>query len=572
MAIRVSRFDSKHLNLASFVELMQKTRFRDARWLQRSPDWLAATAACVFILLATYRIKLPGLYYDELIFVNAAQGAPDNTFIHMRLGSLPLFVMPYLGALKAWIYAPIFRLFGVSALTIRLPVILIAAMTLLIFYIALRGKLGAIWAAIVVFIMAIDPANLFPSRLDWGPTVLMHFFQASILALWFSYRDRPGPWKLGLIFVCFALGFFDKFNFIWLVSAFLIAICCCYPDSVKNLWISSPRFVRYMATVVGLLAVATVLYLISRLSKIPSLAFEIPSLPILATRLQNSWHGTLSTLSGAAVAAFVFGSPEGMIRVIPFWIIVGGGVLALASLFVPRADAEARDNRKNGFFCLLSYILIFLQIVITPQANGPHHHSMIFPLHIFAFAFFAKSLCTQFARGKLGQLAALLLGAAAVCVFAVNLHNTRGYLFHFRSNSHYNPRWSPEIYTLSHYVNEQGAASKSIISADWGLHNQLHALAPPRLRRQMRDCWPIFKELAKKNQKQQNATLTYIFPEGKSLVLTFAASKETFPETRRNFLASLAAHTELQLRLAKQFRCGNEEIYDVYEVVRLSSL
>jgi len=105
---------------------------------------------------------------DELDFVNAAQGAPDNTMIHMRLGSVPLFIMPYLGALKAWIYAPIFGLFGVSALTIRLPAILIAAATLLIFYQLMRAKLGPVWATIGLWIMMVDPANLFPSRLDWG--------------------------------------------------------------------------------------------------------------------------------------------------------------------------------------------------------------------------------------------------------------------------------------------------------------------------------------------------------------------------------------------------------------------
>src|SRR6266581_1828643 len=120
---------------------------------------LAVAAACVFIFLASYRIELPGLYYDEVAFVNAAQGAPDNTFIYMRLGPVPLLVFPFIGALKAWIYTPIFRLFGVSALTIRLPVILIAAVTLLIFYQLMRAKLGAIWAAVAVWIMAVDPAN-----------------------------------------------------------------------------------------------------------------------------------------------------------------------------------------------------------------------------------------------------------------------------------------------------------------------------------------------------------------------------------------------------------------------------
>jgi hypothetical protein len=51
-----------------------------------------------------------------------------------------------------------------------------------------RGRFGSIWAAAFVW-LAVDSA--FPGRLDYGPVVLMHVFQASILALWFSYRDGP---------------------------------------------------------------------------------------------------------------------------------------------------------------------------------------------------------------------------------------------------------------------------------------------------------------------------------------------------------------------------------------------
>jgi hypothetical protein len=84
----------------------------------------------------------------------------------------------------------------------------------------------------------------------------------------------------------------------------------------------------------------------------------------------------------------------------------------------------------------------------------------------------------------------------------------------------------------------------------------------------MHDGWPTFKELANNNQQTQSATLDYIFPEGKSLVLTFAASKETFPETRRNFLAALASHPELKPRLLKEFWYAGEKIYEVYEIDR----
>src|SRR5262245_39434272 len=232
------------------------------------PAVLALAAASVFVFVASYRIELPGLYMDEVDFVNAARGAPDNTMIHMRLGPLPLFLMPYLGALKAWIYAPVFQLFGVSPMTIRLPAVLLAAITLLILFQLIQAKLGAAWAVISVWIMAVDPVNLFPSRLDWGPSVLMHFFQAAIFALWFSYRAHPKLWKIILIVVCAALGFFDKFNFVWLIVAFVIAVCLCYPENLKQLWFSTPKFGRWAAAIVGFIGSLIVLFLVLRVLRV----------------------------------------------------------------------------------------------------------------------------------------------------------------------------------------------------------------------------------------------------------------------------------------------------------------
>jgi hypothetical protein len=50
----------------------------------------------------------------------------------------------------------------------------------------------------------------------------------------------------------------------------------------------------------------------------------------------------------------------------------------------------------------------------------------------------------------------------------------------------------------------------------------------------------------------------------KNLALTFAASKETFPETRRNFLAVLTRYPELKWRLVKEFWHGGEKSDEVY--------
>ncbi len=203
-----------------------------------------------------------------------------------------------------------------------LAAILLAAVTLLILYGAMRDTLGSAWAAIVVWIMAVDPANLFPSRLDWGPTVLMHFFQALILALWFSYRKKPQLWKLFMIVVCFGVGFFDKFNFVWFLLAFILGIVLCYPESLVSLWSSLPRFTRWLAIIVILVGIGAIVHTV-----LPLLQLK-PAKPHTAG-LEVKWSQLLSTLSGRAVAAFIFGDRSGIIPHVPLWLIVTDSCLGL---------------------------------------------------------------------------------------------------------------------------------------------------------------------------------------------------------------------------------------------------
>ena len=69
--------------------------------MRRLSDIFAVLAACIFIGLAAYRIQWPGLYYDEVNFLNAAEGAHDNTFIYAKPGPIPLLIMPYPGGFES---------------------------------------------------------------------------------------------------------------------------------------------------------------------------------------------------------------------------------------------------------------------------------------------------------------------------------------------------------------------------------------------------------------------------------------------------------------------------------------
>ena len=83
------------------------------------------------MLTAGRAIDIPGLQYDEILFVNAATGEPTNgLFVGRRILGVPVNVMPYMGALKAYLYYPVFKVLGVSPAPIRWPIIILSLVTL----------------------------------------------------------------------------------------------------------------------------------------------------------------------------------------------------------------------------------------------------------------------------------------------------------------------------------------------------------------------------------------------------------------------------------------------------------
>jgi len=90
------------------------------------PSLIIFLSFLYFALLASRHIGIPGPYYDKVLFVNAATGGTSHSFVSRCIFGVPVMLMSYIGALKAYLYFPLFKLFGVSAESIRLPVILIS--------------------------------------------------------------------------------------------------------------------------------------------------------------------------------------------------------------------------------------------------------------------------------------------------------------------------------------------------------------------------------------------------------------------------------------------------------------
>lgn len=156
----------------------------------------------------------------------------------------------------------------------------------------------------------------------------------------------------------------------------------------------------------------------------------------------------------------------------------------------------------------------------------------------------------------------------AVCFFVVNLKNVGDTFLVLERARTTIPDCLLKSIPFRNISTSTGLEAQSVVYVDWGLHNQLHALAPKGTAATDARLLAGFPKPGKGNQERQSAKLNSIFPEGKSLVLTFALSKETFFETRQNFLAALASHPELKSRLLKEFWYAGEKIYELYEIDR----
>lgn len=151
-----------------------------------NPFLLLVPALLGYLFFSTLFIGLPGLYYDEVIFMDSATpGKISAPFYAWNLGKIqiPVMILPYLGALKAYFYTPLLFIFYPSPALIRLPAILFGLGALLFSFFFLRQLLGNKIALIATYLVAMDPSYIFQTRLDWGPVALMLFFKMGALFL-----------------------------------------------------------------------------------------------------------------------------------------------------------------------------------------------------------------------------------------------------------------------------------------------------------------------------------------------------------------------------------------------------
>src|SRR5262252_6835413 len=106
---------------------------------------LAVIFSLLFVLTGLPFLTPIGIHVDASNEVGCFLGCIHPVYRSRIFGlgpRTPIMVISYLGAFKAWLYQPIFRLFGTGVLALRLPTLLVGAGSVAMFFVLLDRVIG----------------------------------------------------------------------------------------------------------------------------------------------------------------------------------------------------------------------------------------------------------------------------------------------------------------------------------------------------------------------------------------------------------------------------------------------
>ena len=528
-----------------------ETRTRLATWM---PRLILLAAGAYFVVMAGRWIASPGLEYDELLFVNAATGEPTNgMFVQRRILGVPVLILGYTGALKAYLYYPIFQIFGVSPQTVRWPNILASLVTLALTYRVARFSFGRPVSTMVVLVMSVDPTFIYLSKFDYGPVVLMMVLK--LTALLFALRAMStgsSRYLWGMVAAC-ALGVFDKLNFFWFLFALAAAGGMLFRTELREMWQRDrARLVLPLAmlALTGLVTLVRSIHVAAGWNK--ALSFTpLERLHFVANLYTSTMNGQLLYLwvTNRTLAAKSLMNPM---------LMLGVAGMVVASLRAARraGGVERIPFQERVLIChLLIFALIAGQILFTPMAYGPHHIMVLYPFQLFVTF-----------GGVVGVAGMWGTAVTAAVLVASGLNVGAAYERNFRPTAEFTPHWSPVIYQLVDFLNHHPA--ERITSVDWGLHNQVWALGTSRTRAVARDRWFEFRWPLGDLSGQERTDLLRDFEGVRGLAIMYGPGGDGFNNfgTRPNFLKWCAA-LGIVPKLERVFTSpAGTVIYEVYSV------
>jgi 4-amino-4-deoxy-L-arabinose transferase-like glycosyltransferase len=541
--------------------------------------FLSLLAIGIYLSCCLTHLELPGLYYDEVLFANAAMGNIDGSFIawQIQVGSakLPVMLMPYIGALKAYFYAPIFATFKPSVMTVRLPTVLVGLVTLALTYAVVKHWLGEKVALIALLLLASDPTFIFVNKLDWSPATLMMVIRMASLFLLQRWLAAGKLHLLALAGFLLGLGIYDKFIFIWFVAALVIAFPLCFREKLRSRMSLGALCVFLGCFVLGCWPVIAYNW------RFHGMTFNNPNklnLSLAGETLLRSIT-LMKTLNGTATNEF---TSNGDFQRLPLLLQREGGaalrrlinpsgqslgtltvpalVIAVALILVLWKRGRMQLGASAQFFFLLCAFITVL-IYLTPGSAGLQHFVMLYPFSTILIAFAAGTLGTN---GEISDrpwraVARNYAGPACVVVLVlVQLFVDVETLKSFATKGGVGT-WSDAIYKLADYASAHTESSFTLM--DWGFNNQLLVLTQGRIQKQ--EAFAAVR--AARGDEEQIRVMHAYLTRPKSIFVFHAPAYEIVPMLEL-FERTLERYKLIARKVATFYQRDGQPVYLLYEV------
>jgi len=434
--------------------------------------WLCAI---VFFILGTVFVNRTGIEEDEAIFASPLYRDWCFFAIPLTHGRIPIMHMSYVGALKTWLYTPIALFWQPSAAMLRIPALLVGALTIALFYQLLDSVHGRRAAFVGTILLTTDAVFLLTTVFDWGPVAIQHFlFTVILLAAvrwWQTDRDL---WLFACAFCC-GLAFWDKAVFVWcfagLVAGSLLFIRAIVP---RCSW----KRVAIVIVGIGLGASPLIYYNLSTDPKFLTFRSNARlSTQLIGARFQilrATWNG--SALFGYMVhnasdrpnppigaldrASFALQSTAGDRQRGCFEVALVAGLLLLPFVWRTRA-------RSAMLFTLIAFSVAWLTMILLDGGYSSHHSILLWPLPEMFVAISVAAI------SEWHRWADRVVAAAVSVLVLANLLVLNQYLFQFIRNGAAGS-WTDAIYPLAATLREMHPSQIALV--DWGFQDPLSFL------------------------------------------------------------------------------------------------
>ncbi len=428
--------------------------------LQNRPAAFAAIAASLLHLaLGLTVIPLAGPQQDETLFT---RGILPPVYVHSashRNPEVAFMLMPYIGALKIWLYKPIFALAGASIWTLRIPVVTLGALAVWLTFIAARRFIPPWWAASAALLVAADPIFVWTGTLDWGPVALQHALALAMVCSLIRLHDSGDwRWALGAGLAC-GLGVWDKISFLWIVAALAAGLAASGGADVVRRWLR-PRVAAALAF--GILAGAAVFIRFNLRSGFESFRSSAGLEWDLPKKLLGLWV----SLDGSALFGFIVNdSGRGGL---PGWSLLPAALLAGVLI-----GLSARSVYRVTAFLSAAFAAGFLFMAVMKNAGmSCHHIVLLWPLPHLLVATGAAALW----EGGWPRRAAAILLPGLVFVPGLLVHGR--YLDLARTEGAAR-QWTQTSGALA--ADLESRRPGAVFVVDWGILDPLRLLSGGRL-------------------------------------------------------------------------------------------